>query len=81
MWEPWHQLVLNTNEENTVILPYLNVVYLNLVNLSYLKIGTGNPCAGQRRAKLCFAERKNKLLLSSVENVGPLAPTGSVEFK
>lgn len=44
---------------------------------AYLNIGTGNPWAGQRRAKLWLIVRKNKPLLLSVENAGPFAPTGS----
>lgn len=44
---------------------------------THLNIGTGNPCAGHRRAKLRFKERKNNPLLLSEENAGPFAPTGS----
>lgn len=48
-----------------------------LIVNAYLNIGTGNPWAGQRRAKLWLIVRKNKPLLLSVENAGAFAPTGS----
>lgn len=43
----------------------------------YLKAGTGKPCAWHSRPKLCPVVRSNERLLSSVENLGALLPTGS----
>lgn len=47
-------------------------------SLTHRNIGTGNPCAGHKRAKPWPSDRKKELLLSSVENIGLLAPIGSV---
>jgi len=44
---------------------------------AHLVEGTGNPCAGHKRSKLAPARRTIEWLLSSEENVGLLAPTGS----
>lgn len=53
------------------------VYYNHSKNSSYLKLGTGNPCAGQRIANDFFSEQKNQLILLLVEKLGAFAPTGS----
>lgn len=45
--------------------------------LYYLNDGTGYACASHKRAKLFSAIFLNQTRLASVENFGPLVPTGS----
>lgn len=45
--------------------------------LPYLMVGTGKLCAWHRSPKLWPVARSMERLLSSVENLGALAPTGS----
>lgn len=50
-----------------------------LISHTYLYTGTGMPCAGQRSDKFfpfCFSKMNP---FDSVENVGGLVPTGSIE--
>lgn len=45
---------------------------------TYRYAGTGNPCAGQSRVKLCPKSASMVRLLSPVGNFGLELPTGSV---
>lgn len=49
-----------------------------MVFLAYLISGTGNACAWHNNAKLACMYCKKMLPLEEDENVGALAPTGSV---